>query len=156
MGAPASAPGKIGERVNTYNIVKSLHIISIVAWMAGMLYLPRLFVYHVQASPNSEARATFAVMERRLLKVIMLPAMLASWGFGLWLAAISGAWTQGWLHAKLALVLALSGLHGFLVREARGLSQGGEARSPRFYRIINEVPALILVLIVFLVVLKPF
>jgi protoporphyrinogen IX oxidase len=142
--------------VNTYNVVKSLHIISIVAWMAGMLYLPRLFIYHVQAAPSSEARATFAVMEGRLLKAIMLPAMLASWGFGLWLAVMSDAWTQGWLHAKLALVLVLSGLHGFLAREARTLAQGGKARGPRFYRIINEVPALILVLIVFLVVLKPF
>ena len=73
--------------------------------------------------------------------MIMLPAMLASWGFGLWLAAISGAWTQGWLHAKLALVLVLSGLHGFFAKEARRLAQGGEARAPRFYRIINEVPA---------------
>ena len=121
-----------------------------------MLYLPRLFVYHVQAAANSEARATFAVMEGRLLKVIMLPAMLASWGFGLWLAVMSGALTQGWLHAKLALVLVLSGLHGFFAKEARALAQGGKARAPRFYRIINEAPALILVLIVFLVVLKPF
>jgi putative membrane protein len=121
-----------------------------------MLYLPRLFVYHAEASPNSEARATFAIMERRLLKGIMLPAMLASWGFGLWLAALSGAWTQGWLHAKFALVLVLSGLHGFFAKEARRLAQEGKARAPRFYRIINEVPAVILVLIVFLVVLKPF
>ncbi len=121
-----------------------------------MLYLPRLFVYHSQASPKSESRATFAIMERRLLKTIMLPAMLASWGFGLWLAVLGGVWAQGWLHAKLALVLVLSGLHGFFSREARNLAQGGEPRSSAFYRIINEVPTVILVLIVFLVVLKPF
>jgi putative membrane protein len=140
----------------TYNIVKSLHIISIVAWMAGLLYLPRLFVYHSQLPLGSAARATFETMERRLLKVIMLPAMLASWVFGLWLAASLGAWSQGWLHAKLTLVVLLSGLHGFLSAEARRLAKGGAARSARFYRVINEVPTVILVLVVFLVVLKPF
>ena len=98
----------------------------------------------------------FETMERRLLKAIMLPAMLASWVFGVWLAVDSGAWMQGWLHAKLALVLVLSGLHGFFAKEARRLAQGGAARSPRFYRVINEAPTLILVIIVFLVVLKPF
>jgi putative membrane protein len=95
-------------------------------------------------------------MERRLLKAIMLPAMLASWGFGIWLATLAGFWSQGWLHTKLALVVILSGLHGFLAREARLLAQGGKARPTRFYRIINEVPTLLLIAIVFLVVLKPF
>ena len=95
-----------------YNIVKSLHIISIVAWMAGLLYLPRLFVYHSQLPLGSGARATFETMERRLLKAIMLPAMLVSWAFGVWLATLLGAWSQGWLHAKLTLVVLLSGLHG--------------------------------------------
>jgi protoporphyrinogen IX oxidase len=142
--------------MTTYNIVKALHIVSIVAWMAGLLYLPRLFVYHSQISANSDARAIFETMERRLLKAIMLPAMLASWVFGVWLAVGSGAWMQGWLHAKLALVLVLSGLHGFFAKEARRLAQGGAARPPRFYRVINEAPTLILVVIVFLVVLKPF
>jgi putative membrane protein len=140
----------------TYNIVKALHIISIVAWMAGMLYLPRLFVYHSQLSPTSDARATFATMERRLLKAIMLPAMVASWAFGIWLATLLGAWNQGWLHAKLLLVLVLSGLHGFLSAEARRLAQGSQSRPSKFYRIINEVPTLILIGVVFLVVLKPF
>ena len=142
--------------MNTYNFVKSLHIISIVAWMAGLLYLPRLFVYHAQVDPNSAARATFLVMERRLLKAIMLPSMLATWAFGVWLVILGGAWTQGWLHAKVMLVLVLSGLHGFFASEARRLARGGEPRTTRFYRIINEVPAVFLVLIVFLVVLKPF
>jgi putative membrane protein len=139
-----------------YNIVESLHIISIVAWMAGLLYLPRLFVYHSELPPGSDARATFEIMERRLLKAIMLPAMLASWGFGVWLATLLEAWAQGWLHAKIALVLALSGLHGFLAGEARRLAQGGQPRASRFYRIINEVPTVILIAVVFLVVLKPF
>jgi putative membrane protein len=139
-----------------FGIVKSLHIISIVSWMAGLLYFPRLLVYHSQLSANSDTRAVFETMERRVLKVIMLPAMLASWAFGLWLVVLAGAWTQGWLHAKLVLVLVLSGLHGFLAKEARRLAQGGQARGTRFYRIVNEVPTVILVVIVFLVVLKPF
>jgi putative membrane protein len=142
--------------MTTYNIVKSLHIISIVAWMAGMLYLPRLFVYHSQLSPTSDARSTFETMERRLLKAIMLPAMLASWAFGIWLATLLGAWSQGWLNAKLLLVLVLSGLHGFLSAEARRLAQGSQPRPAKFYRVINEVPTLILIGVVFLVVLKPF
>ena len=140
----------------TYNIVKSLHIISVVAWMAGMLYLPRLFVYHSQLAPNSDARVTFETMERRLLKVIIVPAMLATWGFGIWLAVLLQAWDQGWLHVKLLLVLILSGLHGFLSREARRMAQGGTPRPTKFYRIINEVPTLILIAVVFLVVTKPF
>jgi putative membrane protein len=140
----------------TYNIVKSLHIISIVAWMAGMLYLPRLFVYHSQLSPSSDARAMFETMERRLLKAIMLPAMVATWVFGISLAVLLQAWQDGWLHTKGLLVLILSGLHGFLAREARRLAQGGAPRSTKFYRIINEVPTVILVAVVFLVVTKPF
>ncbi|SDR62688.1 putative membrane protein [Rhizobiales bacterium GAS191] len=140
----------------TYNVVKSLHIISIIAWMAGLLYLPRLFVYHSQLSAGSDARSTFETMERRLLKAIMLPAMLASWAFGIWLATLLGAWAQGWLNAKLLLVLILSGMHGFLAREARRLAQGGQPRPTKFYRMINEVPTLILIGAVFLVVLKPF
>jgi putative membrane protein len=140
----------------TYGVVKALHIISVVAWMAGMLYLPRLFVYHSQLPERAEARAIFETMERRLLKAIMLPAMLATWGFGIWVATLAGVWSQGWLHVKLTLVLVLSGLHGFLAGEARRLAQGGTARATRFYRIINEVPTLILIAVVFLVVLKPF
>jgi putative membrane protein len=140
----------------TYLVVKSLHIIGVIAWMAGLLYLPRLFVYHSQVAPDSETAAIFKVMERRLLKAIMLPAMLATWLFGAWLATLSGAWAQGWLGAKLAFVLALSGLHGFMAYEARRIASGGTARPTRFYRVLNEVPTVILIAIVFLVVLKPF
>jgi putative membrane protein len=140
----------------TYGIVKALHIISVVAWMAGMLYLPRLFVYHSQLPGGSEARPIFETMERRLLKGIMLPAMLATWAFGIWLATLTGFWSQGWLHGKLTLVIILSGFHGFLAGEARRLARGEKARETRFYRLINEVSTLILIGIVFLVVLKPF
>ena len=140
----------------TDDVVKALHIISMVAWMAGMLYLPRLFVYHSQLPANAEARAMFETMERRLLKAIMLPAMLATFVFGIWLATDRGWWLQGWLHAKLTFVVLLAGLHGFFASEARRLAQGGKPRATRFYRIINEAPTLLLILIVFLVVLKPF
>jgi len=140
----------------TYGVVKSLHIISMVAWMAGMLYLPRLFVYHSQAAAGSEARGMFVTMEGRLLKAIMMPAMAGTWIFGITLATLQGAWGDGWLQAKLALVLILSGLHGFLAREARQLAAGREPRPTKFYRMINEVPTLILIIAVFLVVLKPF
>jgi len=140
----------------TYGVVKALHIISVVAWMAGMLYLPRLFVYHSQLPEDSEARGIFETMERRLLKAIMLPAMLATFAFGLWLATLLDAWKDGWLHVKLALVVLLAGMHGFLAGEARRLAGGGKPRETRFYRLMNEVPTLILILVVFLVVLKPF
>jgi protoporphyrinogen IX oxidase len=140
----------------TYGIVKSLHIISVIAWMAGLLYLPRLFVYHSRLPTGSDAKETFVAMERRLLKAIMLPAMLATWVFGLWLAVLLAAWSQGWLHAKIALVILLSAIHGLFAREARRLAEGGPPRAAKFYRILNEVPTLIAIAIVFLVVLKPF
>jgi protoporphyrinogen IX oxidase len=140
----------------TYGVVKALHIISVVAWMAGMLYLPRLFVYHSQLPEKAEARPLFETMERRLLRAIMLPAMLATFAFGIWLATLLGAWREGWLHGKLTLVLGLAGLHGFFASEARRLASGGQPRATRFYRVINEVPTLLLILIVFLVVMKPF
>jgi protoporphyrinogen IX oxidase len=140
----------------TYGIVKSIHIISVIAWMAGLLYVPRLFVYHSQLPVGSSTKALFETMERRLLKAIMLPAMLATWLFGLWLAYLLDAWWQEWLHAKLALVVALSAIHGYFVGEARRLARGERARPAIFYRIINEIPMLIAVAVVFLVVLKPF
>ena len=140
----------------TYNVVKALHIISVIAWMAGLLYLPRLFIYHTQLPVGSQAKALFETMERRLLKAIMLPAMLATWFFGLWLAYLLDAWSQGWLNVKLAFVVALSGIHGYLAVEARRLARGELARPTMFYRVINEIPMLIAIAVVFLVVLKPF
>jgi putative membrane protein len=139
-----------------YPALKSLHIISMVAWMAGMFYLPRLFVYHVDAPAGSPQSETFKVMERRLLNAIINPAMTATWIFGLWLAWEIGAYREGWLHAKFAVVLVLSGLHGILVRRLREFAENRNTRSGRYYRIINEVPTLCLVAIVVLVVFKPF
>jgi putative membrane protein len=139
-----------------YAWVKALHIISVIAWMAGMLYLPRLFVYHAEVPTGSPQSETFKVMERRLLKAIMNPAMMATWIFGLWLA-VEGSWFRsGWLHGKLALVIALSGLHGYLAATVRRFANDANTRNPRFYRVLNEVPTVIMIGIVILVVVKPF
>lgn len=139
-----------------YDWLKALHVISIIAWMAALLYLPRLFVYHAEAAPGSDRIAAFKVMERRLYKAIMTPSMAAAWVFGLSAAYVGGWFTSGWFHAKLLLVIILSGLHGFLGAELRRLADDKGTRSPRFYRIINEVPTALMILIVILVVLKPF
>jgi len=139
-----------------YLSLKALHIIAMIAWMAGMLYLPRLFIYHCEAEPGSKQSETFKVMERRLLKAIMLPAMIATWIFGLWLAWEAGFFKSGWLHAKLALVLVLSGIHGWLSRLTRDFAHDRNRHSQKFYRYLNEVPTVLMILIVFLVVLKPF
>jgi putative membrane protein len=139
-----------------YNWLLALHIIAVIAWMAGMLYLPRLFVYHCDAEPGSRQSETFKVMERRLLKAIINPAMGVTWLLGLWLAYDSGFYRSGWFHAKLLLVIVLSGLHGFLSRAAKDFAAGRNRRSAKFYRIINEVPAVLMALIVILVIVKPF
>jgi putative membrane protein len=139
-----------------YDLVKAAHIIAMVAWMAGMLYLPRLFVYHADATLGSETSETFKVMERRLLKAIINPAMIATWILGLALAWASGFYLAPWLHAKIALVLVLSGLHGFLARQVKVFAADANRRPARFFRILNEVPTVLLILIVLLVVVKPF
>lgn len=139
-----------------YDWLKALHIISIIAWMAALLYLPRLYVYHAEAVPGSDRIAAFKVMERRLYKAIMTPAMIASWVFGLLVAYEGGWFTSGWFHAKLLFVILLSGYHGFLGAELRRLAADKGTRSSRFYRIINEVPTLLMIVVVILVVLKPF
>ncbi len=139
-----------------YDWIKALHVIAIIAWMAGMLYLPRLFVYHCDAAPGSPQSETFKVMERRLLKAIINPAMIAAWILGLWLALQGGWFKAGWLHAKLLLVLALSGAHGFLAASVRRFAEDRNERSARFYRLINEVPTVLMVGIVILVIVKPF
>jgi protoporphyrinogen IX oxidase len=136
--------------------LKAFHVIAIIAWMAGMLYLPRLFVYHCEAEPGSKQSETFKVMERRLLKAIINPAMIASWALGIWLVWKGGWYVSGWFHAKLVLVLALTALHGFLVRWVRDFAGDKNQHSQKFYRIINEVPAVIMIGIVILVVVKPF
>jgi protoporphyrinogen IX oxidase len=139
-----------------YLWLKALHVIAVIAWMAGMLYLPRLFVYHCEAEPGSRQSETFKVMERRLLRAIINPAMVATWVLGLWLAWDAGLYRSGWLHAKLALVLAMSAMHGMFVRYVREFAEDRNRRSQRFYRIINEVPTLLMIGIVILVVVKPF
>jgi protoporphyrinogen IX oxidase len=147
--------------VAMYNWVKAFHIIAVIAWMAGMLYLPRLFVYHCAAEKGSVQSETFKVMERRLLHGIINPAMFATWGFGLWLAWLGpdsryGWFASGWLQAKIVLVLALSAVHGLLARWRKDFAADRNWHSQRFYRIINEVPTIMMILIVLLVVLKPF
>jgi putative membrane protein len=139
-----------------YAWLKVLHIVSLIAWMAGMLYLPRLFVYHAEAEAGSAQSETFKVMERRLLKAIMNPAMISTWVFGVWLAIEGGWFSAGWLHAKLALVIAMSGLHGYLAATTKRFAVDRNTKSARFYRVLNEVPTLIMIGIVILVVVKPF
>ena len=139
-----------------YDWVKAFHIIAVIAWMAGMLYLPRLFVYHCLAEPGSVQSETFKVMERRLLKAIINPAMIATWLLGVWLAWDGGWYRAGWLQTKVVLVLAMSALHGLLVRWVRDFAQDRNQHTHRFYRIINEVPTVLLIAIVILAVVKPF
>ncbi|WP_420412821.1 protoporphyrinogen oxidase HemJ [Roseibium sp.] len=136
--------------------IKSLHVISIIAWMAGMLYLPRLFVYHVDAEIGSVQSETFKVMERRLLKAIINPSMIAAWVFGLWMAYELEAWTDAWFHAKFALVFLMSGVHGHLSKCVKQFAADENTRSARYYRILNEVPTVLMIFIVILVIGKPF
>ena len=141
----------------TYLWVKALHVISIIAWMAGLLYLPRLFVYHAAATPGSEASETFKVMERRLLRAIMNPAMIAAWIFGLWMISIAPTWLQhGWLHAKLLFVLGLTATHMMMARWRKDFEADRNTRPQRFFRIWNEVPTLLMIGIVIFVIVKPF
>jgi putative membrane protein len=139
-----------------YDWIKALHIISVIAWMAGMLYLPRLFVYHADAPAGSERSEMLKVMERRLLRAIINPAMAATWIFGLWLLWLGGGWVQPWFWAKGVLVLLLSGLHGALSRWRKDFENDANTRPARFYRIVNEVPTLLMIGIVILVVVKPW
>jgi putative membrane protein len=139
-----------------YEWIKALHVIAVIAWMAGMLYLPRLFVYHCEAEIGSRQSETFKLMERRLLKAIINPAMIVTWLAGLYLAW-SGHWFSApWLHAKLLLVVLLSAVHGFFSRCVKDFAADHNTRSQKFYRIINEVPTILMIAIVILVVVKPF
>jgi putative membrane protein len=139
-----------------YDWLKAFHVIAVIAWMAGMLYLPRLFVYHCEAEPGSKQSETFKVMERRLMRGIINPSMIAVWLLGLWLAWDSGFWRAGWMHAKFAAVLVLSGLHGYLSRWRRDFERDQNRHTAKFYRIVNEIPAVLMVVIVVLVIVKPF
>jgi putative membrane protein len=142
--------------ITAYPWIKAMHVIAVISWMAGMLYLPRLFVYHCEAEIGSRQSETFKVMERRLLKAIINPAMIVTWLAGIYLAW-SGHWyTSGWFHGKLTLVLILSGVHGFFSRAVKDFAADQNTRSQKFYRVINEVPTVLMVLIVILVIVKPF
>lgn len=143
--------------LENYLILKSLHIIAMVAWMAGLLYLPRLFVYHAEAKKNSDLSETFKVMEQRLLRYIMNPAMIAVWVFGLlMITANPGLMSQGWLHAKFTLVILMSVFHMFCARWRKKFLLGQNDDSAKFFRIINEIPTLLMIAIVVLAVTKPF
>ena len=141
-----------------YAWLKALHIIAVIAWMAGMLYLPRLFVYHCRAAPGSASSEMLKVMERRLLRAIINPAMVAAFAFGSLLVVTPGVadWAAAWLWLKLALVLAMTAVHGVLARWRRHFAADANRHGERVYRAVNEVPTALLVAIVILVVVKPF
>lgn len=138
-----------------YEWVLAAHVISIIAWMAGLLYLPRLMVYHVASEVGSVQSETFKTMERRLLRAIMTPAMVASWIFGLWLMVLLEAWRDGWFMVKFLAVLGLTGFHMACARWVRELSQDGRERNQRFYRFMNEVPTIAMIVIVVMAIVKP-
>jgi putative membrane protein len=139
-----------------YPWIKAFHLIAAIAWMAGMLYLPRLYVYHCAAEPGSAQSETFKVMERRLLRAIVNPAMVATWLLGLGLAWVSEAWRDGWFQAKFVLVLLLSAAHGFLARWRKDFAADRNRHSAKFYRVVNELPTLLMIGIVILAIVKPF
>lgn len=139
-----------------YLWIKAVHVIAVIAWMAGMLYLPRLFVYHADAERGSVQSETFKLMERRLYRAIINPAMVIAWAAGLWLAWKGFAFQGGWLHAKIALVVAMSGMHGYLGGAVRRFAEDRNEKPARHWRIVNEVPTLLMIGIVILVVVKPF
>ena len=146
--------------MNTYLFFKSIHLIAVISWMAGLLYLPRIFVYHSEAILNNRSEdlaSTFKIMERRLFIYIMNPAMIVSWIFGALLIHTTGIDNFGsiWLQSKLALVIALTIYHFFLFQCLRKFAENRDTHSPRFYRIINEIPTVLLIMIIFVVVFKP-
>lgn len=143
------------EEIELYDIVKILHIIAVISWLAGLLYLPRIFVYHSQVSFGSETDKIFQIMEKKLLRFIMTPAMILVFIFGFYLASQIG-FEFIWLHIKITLALCLAGYHGFLSRCRKNFEKGENRHSQKFFRIINEVPTLLMIAIVVLVVLKPF
>ena len=140
----------------SYDVIKALHLISVMSWMAGLLYLPRLFVYHAETTVGSVRAETFKVMERRLLKAIMNPAMIASFAFGIWMIVLApGLLYEPWMHVKILCVLLMAGCHGVFSKMRRRLENDEPPRLPRAYRIWNEVPTVLMVIIVFMAVVKP-
>ena len=140
----------------SYDVIKALHLISVMSWMAGLLYLPRLFVYHAETTVGSVRAETFKVMERRLLKAIMNPAMIASFVFGIWMIVLApGLLYEPWMHVKILCVLLMAGCHGVFSKMRRRLENDEPPRPPRAYRIWNEVPTVLMVIIVFMALVKP-
>jgi putative membrane protein len=140
---------------NLYLWIKALHLIAVMSWMAALLYMPRLFIYHTDAAPGSEQAETFKIMEQRLLKVIMNPAMMITWVLGLYLAWSVYGFQGGWLHAKLLLVVILTGVHVLFARAVRAFARDENTRSARYWRLMNEAPTLLMILIVIMAVVKP-
>lgn len=140
----------------SYDVIKALHVIAVMSWMAGLLYLPRLFVYHAETTVGSVRAETFKVMERRLLKAIMTPAMIASFGFGIWmLALVPALLLEPWMHVKILCVLLMAGCHGVFSKMRRLLENDVPPRTPRSYKVWNEVPTVLMVIIVFMAIVKP-
>ncbi|MEO0546596.1 MAG: protoporphyrinogen oxidase HemJ [Pseudomonadota bacterium] len=135
--------------------VKSLHVISVIAWMAGLLYLPRLFIYHTDAEAGSVQSETFKVMERRLMKAIMTPAMIATWVFGLWIATLYEVWNEPWFWVKFICVIVMSGIHMSYAKDLKAFAIDGNSKSQKYFRIMNEVPAVLMVVAVIMVIVKP-
>lgn len=146
----------LGDPSLTYPWIKSLHVIAVISWMAGLLYMPRLFIYHTDAEKGSVQSETFKVMERRLLTVIMNPAMVLSWIFGLYLAWTVHHFMGGWLHAKLAAVVLLTCAHVFFARSVVRFGRDENRHTARFWRMANEIPTVLMILIVILVIVQPF
>lgn len=141
-----------------YSWIKALHVISVSAWMAGMFYLPRLYIYHVAAPVGSPQSETFKVMERRLLRAIINPAMIATFIFGIWMLVLLGpsVWSEGWWHVKLTMLVLMSAYHGLISRWRRDFEADRNQRSAKFYRFANEVPTVLMIVIVIMVIVKPF
>lgn len=148
----------LGDSGTVYLWIKAFHIIAVIAWMAGMLYLPRLFVYHCETVAGTPESERFKRMERRLLRIIINPAMITVWVLGLTLSflPVTDAWHQNWFHVKVALVLAMSGIHGLYARWTKAFGRDANIHTAGFYRLWNEVPAALLIAIVILAVVKPF
>lgn len=137
--------------------VKALHVISVIAWIAGMMYLPRLFVYHTSAEKGSIQSETFKIMERRLLRGIINPAMILTWIFGLWMVFAGLVdWSQGWPWVKAAAVISLSGIHGYYSRQVKNFAADRNTRPHGFWRVVNEAPFVLVIVIVVMVIVKPF
>ncbi|WP_129793694.1 CopD family protein [Sphingosinicella sp. CPCC 101087] len=149
--------GELGAALTlTYAWLKAGHVIFVIFWIAGLFMLPRFYVYHQEAAPGSDEEQKWIDRERKLRNIIITPAILLVWVFGLSLAWVTGAWSEGWFHAKFALVLALSGYHGWMVGYGRKLASGARPISGRTLRMMNEIPGIAVVLIVVLVIVRPF